>query len=175
MNEYFAPDDVKNFMSRATSDRQRIILFLGYNYGITIQEMLQLKAGHFMVGQEAILFNFSRAKTEKKHTYKVQHENYRLLYRVLNRMQAHEPLLHKDKMKPVSEALIKKDLFDLAVIVNRKVTPSSLFDSHLYWVFRRGVSYAQAVEEYGVSLTGKPFSIWEKANLDGRIWPFLLE
>jgi transposase len=90
-------------------------------------------------------------------------------------LQDHEPLLHKDKNLPISDAMVKKDLFDLAVTMNRKITPGQLFDSHLYWLFRRGVSFAQAVEEYGISISGKPFKVWERAMLAGRLWPFLLE
>jgi hypothetical protein len=90
-------------------------------------------------------------------------------------LQDHEPLLHKDKNLPISDTIIKKDLFDLAITMNRKITAAQLFESHLYWLFRKGVSYAQAVEEYGLSLSGKPFKIWESAILSGRLWPILLE
>jgi len=90
-------------------------------------------------------------------------------------LQDHETVLHKDKNLPVSETILRKDLFDLAVVMNRKITTIDLFDSHLYWIFRKGVSFAQAVEEYGLSLSGKPFKIWENAMLTGRLWPVLLE
>ena len=50
-------------------------------------------------------------------------------------------LLRKDKNLPVSETILKKDLFDLAVIMNRKITASQLFESHLYWLFKKGVSF----------------------------------
>ena len=175
MEEFFSPDEIRALMSRCESDRQRVILFLLYNYGLSIDEALELKAGQFIVKPDLIRFNFTRKLTGKTHSYKIQFENYRLFYRVLNKLQDYEPLLHKDKNLPISDAMVKKDLFDLAVIMNRKITPGQLFDSHLYWLFRRGVSFAQAVEEYGISLSGKPFKIWESAMLTGRLWPFLLE
>jgi hypothetical protein len=37
------------------------------------------------------------------------------------------------------------------------------------------VAYSQAVEEYGIPLSGKPFKIWENAMVAKRLWPFLLE
>ena len=175
MEDFFSPEDIRTFMSRCESDRQRIILFLLYNYGLTIDEALEIKSGQFMIKPDYLRFNFTRKLTGKTHTYKIQFENFRLFYRVLNKLQANEPILHKDKNLPISEGLIKKDLFDLAVTMNRKITPGQLFDSHLYWLFKKGVSFAQAVEEYGISLSGKPFKIWESAILSGRLWPFLLE
>ncbi len=175
MEDFFSPEEIRVLMTRCDSDRQRVILFLAYNYGITIEEALELKAGQFMLKPDYLLFNFTRKATGKAHTYKIQLENYRLLYRVLNKLQAHEPLLHKDKNLPISDAMVKKDLFDLAVSVNKKITPGQLFDSHLFWLFRKGVSFSQAVEEYGITLSGKPFKIWESAMMAGRLWPFPLE
>ena len=175
MEEYFSPEDIRSLMSRCESDRQRIILFLMYNYGLTIDEALEIKSGQFMIKPDFILFNFTRKLTGKAHTYKIQFENFRLFYRVLNKLQAHEPLLHKDKNLPISDSMLKKDLFDLAVTINKKITPGLLFESHLYWLFRKGISFAQAVEEYGIALSGKPFKVWESAMLSGRLWPFLLE
>jgi hypothetical protein len=175
MEEFFSPDEVRLFMSRCESDRQRVILFLIYNYGISIEEAVQIKAGQFMVKPDYILLNFAREITAKQHTYKIQGENYRLFYRALNKLQAHEPLLHKDKNLPISEAMVRKDLFDLSIIMNRKIAPGQLFDSHLFWLFRRGVSFSQAVEEYGISISGKPFKVWERAMVAKRLWPFLLE
>jgi hypothetical protein len=71
--------------------------------------------------------------------------------------------------------MVKKDLFDLAVMMNKKITPGQVFDSHLFWLFRKGVSYSQAVEEYGIPLSGKSFKVWESAMVAKRLWPFLLE
>jgi integrase len=175
MEDFFSPEDIRAFMARCDSDRQRIILFLLYNYGLTIEEAIEIKSGQFIIKPDYLRFNFTRKLTGKTHSYKIQFENFRLFYRMLNKLQAHETVLHKDKNLPVSEGLIKKDLFDLAVTVNRKITPGQLFDSHLYWLFRKGVSFSQAVEEYGISLSGKPFKVWESAMLSGRLWPFLLE
>ena len=175
MEDYFSPEEIRTLMSRCESDRQRIILFLLYNYGVTIEEAVELKSGQFMVKPDYLLFNFTRRLTGKTHTYKIQFENFRLFYRVLNKLQPHEPLLHKDKNLPITETIFKKDLFDLAVIMNRKITAIQLFESHLFWLFRKGVSFAQAVEEYGLSLSGKPFKIWESAMVSGRLWPVLLE
>ena len=175
MEDYFSPEEIRTLLNRCESDRQRIILFLLYNYGLTIDEALELKSGQFMIKPDYLLFNFKRKLTGKSHTYKIQFENFRLFYRVLNKLQPHEFLLHKDKNLPISEAILKKDLFDLAVTMNRKITAIQLFESHLYWLFRKGVSFAQAVEEYGLSLSGKPFKIWESAMLSGRLWPILLE
>jgi len=175
MEEFFSPDEIRALMSRCESDRQRVILFLLYNYGLSIDEALELKAGQFIVKPDLIRFNFTRKLTGKTHSYKIQFENYRLFYRVLNKLQDYEPLLHKDKNLPISDAMVKKDLFDMAVTLNRKITAGQLFDSHLYWLFRRGVSFSQAVEEYGISLSGKPFKVWEDAMVAGRLWPFLLE
>jgi integrase len=175
MEEFFSPDEIRALMSRCESDRQRVILFLLYNYGLTIDEALELKAGQFIVKPDLIRFNFTRKLTGKTHSYKIQFENYRLFYRVLNKLQDYEPLLHKDKNLPISDAMVKKDLFDMAVTLNRKITAGQLFDSHLYWLFRRGVSFSQAVEEYGIPLSGKPFKVWEEAMVAGRLWPFLLE
>jgi len=175
MEDFFSPEEIRALMVRCESDRQRIILFLLYNYGLTIEEALDLKARQFIIRPDYIVFNFTRKQTRKDHSYKIQFENYRLFYRVLNKLQDHEPLLHKDKNLRISDAMVKKDLFDLAVTMNRKITPGQLFDSHLFWLFRKGVSFAQAVEEYGISLSGKPFKIWESAMLSGRLWPFLLE
>jgi integrase len=175
MEEFFSPDEIRALMSRCESDRQRVILFLLYNYGLTIDEALDLKAGQFIVKPDLVRFNFTRKLTGKTHSYKIQFENYRLFYRVLNKLQDYEPLLHKDKNLPISDAMVKKDLFDMAVTLNRKITAGQLFDSHLYWLFRRGVSFSQAVEEYGIPLSGKPFKVWEEAMVAGRLWPFLLE
>ena len=175
MEEFFSPDEIRALMSRCESDRQRIILFLLYNYGLTIDEALDLKAGQFIVKPDLVRFNFTRKLTGKTHSYKIQFENYRLFYRVLNKLQDYEPLLHKDKNLPISDAMVKKDLFDMAVTLNRKITAGQLFDSHLYWLFRRGVGFSQAVEEYGIPLSGKPFKVWEDAMVAGRLWPFLLE
>lgn len=175
MEEFFSPEEIRLFINRCESDRQRVILFLIYNYGILPGEAIGIKASQFMVKPDYILFNFTRKITSKQHTYKIHSENYRIFYRALNKLQAHEPLLHKDKNLPISEAMIKKDLFDLAVIMNRKITAPQLFDSHLFWLFRRGVAYSQAVEEYGIPLSGKPFKIWESAMVAKRLWPFLLE
>ena len=175
MDDYFSPDDIRAFMSRCESDRQRIILFLLYNYGLTSDEALEIKSGQFMVKPDYMLFNFTRKLTGKTHTYKIQYENFRLFYRMLHKLQDHEPILHKDKNLPISDSIISKDLFDLAVTMNRKITSAQLFESHLFWLFRKGVGFAQAVEEYGLSLSGKPFRIWEQAMLTGRLWPFLLE
>ena len=175
MEDYFSPEEIRTFMNRCESDRQRIILFLLYNYGLSVDEALDLKSGQFMIKPDYLLFNFTRKQTDKLHTYKIQFENFRLFYRVLHKLQAHEPLLHKDKNLPVTATILRKDLFDLAIVMNRKITTSQLFESHLYWVFRKGVSYAQAVEEYGLPLSGKPFKIWESAILSGRLWPVLLE
>ena len=175
MEDYFSPEDIRSLMSRCESDRQRIILFLMYNYGLTTDEALEIKSGQFMIKPDFIYFNFTRKLTGKAHTYKIQFENFRLFYRVLNKLQAHEPLLHKDKNLPISDSMLKKDLFDLAVTINKKITPGLLFESHLYWLFRKGISFAQAVEEYGIALSGKPFKVWESAMLSGRLWPFLLE
>ena len=175
MEEYFSPEEIRALVVRCETDRQRVILFLLYNYGLTIDEALDLKAGQFMVKPDYVLFNFTRKNTGKVHTYKIQLDNYRLFYRILNKLQDHEPVLHKDKNLPISDAMVKKDLFDLAVTMNKKITPGQLFDSHLYWLFRRGVSFAQAVEEYGLTLSGKPFKVWENAMMTGRLWPVLLE
>jgi len=175
MEEFFSPDEIRALMSRCESDRQRVILFLLYNYGLTIDEALELKAGQFIVKPDLVRFNFTRKLTGKTHSYKIQFDNYRLFYRVLNKLQDYEPLLHKDKNLPISDAMVKKDLFDMAVTLNRKITAGQLFDSHLYWLFRRGVSFSQAVEEYGIPLSGKPFKVWEDAMVAGRLWPFLLE
>ena len=175
MEDFFSPEEIRALMSRCESDRQRVILFLFYNYGLTIEEALDVKAGQFMLKPDSVLFNFTRKQTGKTHTYKIQFDNYRLFYRVLNKLQDHEPLLHKDKNLAISDAMVKKDLFDMAVAMNRKITPGLLFDSHLFWLFRKGVSFAQAVEEYGISLSGKPFKVWESAMVTGRLWPFLLE
>ncbi len=128
-----------------------------------------------MIKPDFIYFNFTRKLSGKSHTYKIQFENFRLFYRILNKLQDHEPLLHKDKNVPISDAILRKDLFDLAVTINKKITPGLLFESHLFWLFRKGVSFAQAVEEYGIALSGKPFKVWEKAMVSGRLWPFLLE
>jgi hypothetical protein len=175
MEEFFSPDEVRLFINRCESDRQRVILFLIYNYGISLEEAIEIKAGQFMVKPDYILFNFTRRITEKQHTYKIQGENYRLFRRALNKLQAHEPLLHKDKNLPISEAMVKKDLFDLAVTMNKKITPGQIFDSHLFWLFRKGITFSQAVEEYGIPLSGKPFKLWESAMVAKRLWPFLLE
>jgi len=175
MEEFFSPDEVRLFINRCESDRQRVILFLIYNYGISLEEAIEIKAGQFMVKPDYILFNFTRRITEKQHTYKIQGENYRLFRRALNKLQAHEPLLHKDKNLPISEAMVKKDLFDLAVTMNKKITPEQIFDSHLFWLFRKGITFSQAVEEYGIPLSGKPFKLWESAMVAKRLWPFLLE
>jgi len=175
MEEFFSPDEIRVFMSRCESDRQRIILFLIYNYGISLEESLEIKASQFMLKQDYILFNFTRKITTKQHTYKIQGDNYRLFYRVLNKLKDSEPLLHKDKNASISEGMVKKDVFDLAVIMNRKITPGQLFDSHLFWLFRKGVSFSQAVEEYGISISGKPFKVWESAMVAKKLWPYLLE
>ncbi len=175
MEEFFSPEEVRLFINKCETDRQRIILFLIYNFGISPEEAVDIKAGQFMTKADYILFNFTRRLTQKQHTYKIQGENYRMFYRALNKLQTSDPLLHRDKNLPVSEAIIKKDLFDLAVIMNRKITVGRLFDSHLFWLFRRGVTYSQAVEEYGIPLSGKPFKIWENAMMAKRLWPFLLE
>ncbi len=175
MEDYFSPEEIRTLISRCDSDRQRIVLFLLYNYGLSVAEAAELKAGQFMLKPDYILFNFNRKITGKSHTYKIQSENSRLFYRVLSKLQHHEPLLHKDKNLPVSESIIKKDLFDLAITMNRKIIDSQLFESHLFWLFRKGVSFAQAVEEYGLALSGKPFKIWESAMLSGRLWPVLLD
>ena len=162
-------------MGRCETDRQRIILFLIYNYGLTIVEAIDIKASQLLLKQDYLLFNFTRKLTRKAHTYKIQFENYRLFYRIVNKLQAHEPLLHRDKKTPVTEAILNKDLFDIAIVINKKITAENLFESHLYWLFRKGVSFSQAVEEYGLSLTGRPFKVWENAMMAGRLWPFLLE
>ncbi len=175
MEDYFSPEEIRNFMSRCETDRQRLILFLIYNYGMSLEEILEIKAAQFMLKQDYILFNFTRKLTGKQRTVKIQFENYRLIYRVVNKLQAHEPLLNKDKNLPVTEATVKKDLFDLAIIMNRKIALEQIFDGHLYWLFRRGVTFSQAVEEYGISLTGRPFAIWQDALAAGRLWPYLLE
>jgi hypothetical protein len=175
MDEYFSPEEIRSFMSRCETDRQRLILFLIYNYGLSLEDILDIKAGQLMFKPDYILFNYSKKATGKQRTVKIQSENYRLFYRVGNKLQAHEALLHKDKNVPISESMVKKDLFDLAVIMNRKITLSQLFDSHLYWIFRKGVNFSQAVEEYGISLSGKPFKIWQDALTAGRHWPLLLE
>jgi hypothetical protein len=175
MEEYFSPEDIRGLMSRCESDRQRLILFLMYNYGLTTDEAVEIKSGQFMIKPDFIYFNFTRKLSGKSHTYKIQFENFRLFYRILNKLQDHEPLLHKDKNVPISDAILRKDLFDLAVTINKKITPGLLFESHLFWLFRKGVSFAQAVEEYGIALSGKPFKVWEKAMVSGRLWPFLLE
>jgi len=175
MDEFFSPEEMRLFISRCESDRQRVILFLIYNYGISIEEALEIKAGQFMVKPDYMLFNFTRKATLKQHSYKIHGENYRLFYRILSKLQNHEPLLHKDKNLSISEAIIKKDLFDLAVIMNKKITPGLLFESHLFWLFRRGVSYSQAVEEYGIPISGRYFKVWENAMVAKRLWPFLLE
>ena len=175
MDDYFSPEEIRTLMSRCESDRQRIILFLLYNYGLTVEEALELKSGQFMKKPDYLLFNFTRRLTGRSHTYKIQYENYRLFYRTLSKLQDQETILHKDKNLPISDTILRKDLFDLAVMMNRKITAPQLFESHLFWLFRKGVSFAQAVEEYGLSLSGKPFKIWESAMLSGRLWPFLLE
>ena len=175
MEEFYSPEEIRLFISRCEADRQRIILFLIYNYGISIEEAIELKAGQFMVKADYILFNFTRKITSKQHTYKIQGENYRLFYRVLNKLQDHEPVLHKDKNLSISEAMVKKDLFDLAIVMNKKITPGQLFESHLFWLFRKGVSFSQAVEEYGIPISGKHFKVWESAIMAKRLWPFLLE
>lgn len=175
MDEFFSPEEIRLFMSRCESDRQKVILFLIYNYGITIQEALEIKAGQFMMKPDTILFNFTRNSTLRQHTYKIQGENYRLFYRILYKLQDHEPILHKDKNQPVSEAIIKKDIFDLAVVMNKKITFNQLFESHLFWLFRKGVSFSQAVEEYGIPISGRHFKVWESAMVAKRLWPFLLE
>ena len=175
MDEFFSPDEIRLFLSRCESDRQRVILFLIYNYGISIDGIIDLKAGQFMVKPDFILFNFTRRNNQKQHTYKIQGENYRIFYRILYKLQAHEPVIHKDKNLPVSENIINKDLFDLAVIMNKKITPELLFESHLFGLFRRGVSFSEAVEEYGIPISGRPFKIWENARLAKRLWPMLLE
>ena len=175
MNDYFSPEEIRTLMSRCESDRQRIILFLLYNYGLTVEEALEIKSGQFMKNPDYLLFNFTRKLTGKSHTYKIQYENYRLFYKVLSKLQDQETVLHKDRHLPISDTILRKDLFDLAVIMNRKITSAQLFESHLYWLFKKGVSFAQGVEEYGLALSGKPFKIWESAMLSGRLWPFLLE
>jgi hypothetical protein len=175
MDEFYSPEEIRLFLSRCESDRQKVVLFLIYNYGISIEEALEIKAGQFMVKPDYLLFNFTRRATLKQHTYKIQGENYRVFYRILYKLQDHEPILHKDKNLPVSEAAIKKDLFDLAVIMNKKITSEQLFESHLFWLFRRGVTYSQAVEEYGLPISGRYFKIWENAMVAKRLWPFLLE
>ena len=175
MDDYFSPEEIRTVMSRCETDRQRVILFLLYNYGLTADEALEIKSGQFMKKPDCLLFNFTRKLTGKSHTYKIQYENYRVFYRVLNKLQDHETVLHRDKNQPISDTILRKDLFDLAVIMNRKITASQLFESHLYWLFKKGVSFAQGAEEYGLSLSGKPFKIWESAMLSGRLWPFLLE
>jgi hypothetical protein len=175
MEEFFSPEEVRLFINKCETDRQKIILFLIYNYGITVEEAIDIKASQFMVKSECILFNFKRKSTHKQHTYKIQGENYRMFYRAVNKLQAGEPLLHKDKNLPISEAMVDKDMFDLAVTMNRKITTAQLFNSHLFWLFRRGVTYSQAVEEYGLPLSGSSFKIWESAMMAKRLWPFLLE
>lgn len=175
MDEFFSPDEIRLLMSRCESDRQRVLLFLFYNYGLSIQEALELKAGQFMVKPDFILFNFTRKITQKQHTFKIQGENYRIFYRILYKLQDHEPVLHKDKNLPITENTIHKDLFDLAILLNKKITPELLFESHLYGLFRRGVSFSEAVEEYGIPISGRHFKIWENARLAKRLWPFLLE
>jgi integrase len=175
MMEYFSPDEIRVMISRCVSDRQRLILFLLYNYGLTSDEAVDLKSGQFMLKPDYLLFNFTRKLTNKTHTFKIQNENFRLFYRVLNKLQDHEPILHKDKNLPISDVILRKDLFDLAIVINKKITRTQLFESHLYWLFRKGVSFAQAVEEYGIALSGKPFKVWENAMLSGRLWPILLE
>ena len=175
MEEFFSPDDIRSFMGRCESDRQRIILFLCYNYGLTIEEALDVKAGQFMRKPDYLLFNFTRKSTKKPHTYKIQFENYRLVYRVLIKLQDQDPMLNRDKNIAITEAILSKDLFDLAVIFNKKITHEILFESHLYWLFRKGVGLSQAVAEYGIPFSGRPFKIWEAAMKAGKLWPFLLE
>ncbi len=175
MEKFFSPEEVRILINKCVSERQKIILFLIYNYGISIEEAIDIKAGQFMVKPDNILFNFTRKLTNKQHTYKIQGDNYRTFYRAIHKLQAHEPLLYKDKNLPVTAVTVKKDLFDLAITMNRKITYEQLFESHLFWLFRRGVTYSQAVEEYGIPLSGKPFKIWESAMMAKRLWPFLLE
>ncbi|MEI6140945.1 MAG: hypothetical protein WCP85_16875 [Mariniphaga sp.] len=175
MEDFYSPDDIRSFMGRCESDRQRIILFLCYNYGLTIEEALDVKAGQFMRKPDYLLFNFTRKSTKKPHTYKIQFENYRLFYRVLIKLQDQDPVLNRDKNIAITEAILSKDLFDLAVIFNKKITHEILFESHLYWLFRRGVGFSQAVAEYGIPFAGRPFKIWEAAMMAGKLWPFLLE
>ena len=175
MEDFFSPDDIRSFMGRCESDRQRIILFLIYNYGFTVEEALEVKAGQFMRKPDYLLFNFTRKLTRKAHTYKIQFENYRLFYRVLIKLQDQDPILNRDKNIPITEAILNKDLFDLAVIFNKKITPELLFECHLFWLFRKGVGFSQAVAEYGLPISGRPFKIWEAAMMAGKLWPFLLE
>ena len=139
MDDYFSPEEIRTVMSRCETDRQRVILFLLYNYGLTADEALEIKSGQFMKKPDYLLFNFTRKLTGKSHTYKIQYENYRVFYRVLNKLQDHETVLHRDKNQPISDTILRKDLFDLAVIMNRKITASQLFESHLYWLFKKGV------------------------------------
>jgi hypothetical protein len=86
-----------------------------------------------------------------------------------------DPILNRDKNIAITEAILSKDLFDLAIIFNRKITHEILFESHLYWLFRKGVGFSQAVTEYGLPIKGRPFQIWEEAMKTGKLWPFLLE
>jgi hypothetical protein len=175
MEDFFSPDEIRSFMGRCESDRQRIILFLCYNYGFTVEEALETKAGQFMRKPDYLLFNFTRKLTKKQHTYKIQFENYRLFYRVLIKLSDQDPILNRDKNIAITEAILSKDLFDLAIIFNRKITHEILFESHLYWLFRKGVGFSQAVTEYGLPIKGRPFQIWEEAMKVGKLWPFLLE
>ena len=113
MEGYFAPEEIRTLMSRCDTDRQRIILFLLYNYGLTVDEVLEIKSGQFMKKPDYLLFHFTRRLTGKAHTFKIQFENYRLFYRVLHKLQDHEPLLHKDKNLPISDTILRKDLFEI--------------------------------------------------------------
>ena len=175
MEEYLSPDEIRSLISRCESDRQKLILYLIYNYGLTPDELIEIKASQFMLKQDLIMFNLYRKFSGKTRTLKLQADTYRLFYRALQKLQAGDPLLHREKAQPVSEAILQKDIFDLAILLNRKITIEQLFESHLYWMFRRGVNFAQAVEEYGITLSGRPFEIWQDAQKAGKYWPNLLD
>ncbi|QZT36833.1 tyrosine-type recombinase/integrase [Halosquirtibacter xylanolyticus] len=175
MSNYISPKEIKQVINRTSDDQTKIIIFFIYNYGMTPEDVVQLTRRNFIIQNQVVRIQFDRIKTQTKHVFRIPDYFTQTLYKVLSRRKEKQPFFVGTNRKAMSAATLENRLFDETLHQNKKLDPRSLWESHLFWIFRKGYNFSEATKEYGIKHEDKEWSIWEEATQEKRVFPRLLD
>ncbi|MCT4673426.1 MAG: hypothetical protein ACPGSG_02880 [Prolixibacteraceae bacterium] len=175
MSNYITPKEIQHVINRVKEDQTKVIIFLIYNYGMTPEDITSLIRRNFIIKNQIIRIHFERKKTQSSHVFKIPDYFTSTIYGILKKRDDKQPLLLGANRKRMSITTLENRLFQETLLQNKKLDFKTLWESHLFWIFRKGYNFSEAMKEYGLCHEDNEWEIWEEATKEKRVFPRLLD
>ncbi|QZE14716.1 tyrosine-type recombinase/integrase [Halosquirtibacter laminarini] len=175
MEKYISPKVIKQIIYRTEDIQTQLIIFFIYNYGMRPIDILKLSRRNFIIKDQKIRIQFQRIKTATNHVFKIPDYFVQTIYKHIVKRKDNEPLFKGTNKKRMTEVTLENRLFQETLKQNKNLASETLWNSHLYWVFRKRYTLEEAIKEYNITKNSKAWKIWDDANCEKCSYPRLLD